>query len=296
MRVNFVTVQSGWILQKISERTGKAMANLGHEVTVGHNPLLGVDVNYYVDIQNCWRGYRTTCDIGFFTHADMNSEHWLKELFNVTKAWGLDGIVTQNRRYQEMLHKIGIPKEKTLNSIPAEPTMYFPLKKIVLGIVGRGGYPGQGQQFMEDLLKAYPFTHFKLKILGSNWPNLERIAKEQGIDFEHIQNEDYSKYPDFYHSLDYLLIPNLWTAGPVAIQEALSCGIPIIGADVGFVNYEFPADYTFPPGDLEELIRILEEIQEPRLRRRKTVEGLSWEKHASELLTFFGEIRDTINR
>jgi len=74
------------------------------------------------------------------------------------------------------------------------------------------------------------------------------------------------------------------------MQEALSCGIPVIGADVGFVNYEFSADYTFEAGNKVELNNILKIIESPIITRRAQVESMSWEKYAEDIITFITRI------
>ena len=77
----------------------------------------------------------------------------------------------------------------------------------------------------------------------------------------------------------------------MSMQEALASGIPIIGANVGFVNYELHADYVFEPGNKEQLFHILKSIELPRLIRRNQVEGLSWEKYTRDLVKFIKELQ-----
>ena len=70
MHINVCTVDSGWILQKIGERIVNNYN--GNEanftITKGCPPMPNAlaDVNYYVDIQSCFFGRKTKCDIGFF--------------------------------------------------------------------------------------------------------------------------------------------------------------------------------------------------------------------------------------
>ena len=75
MNINIVTVRSGWILQKIAERTAQVCNNKipGHSMTVSHSPDINADANYYADLQNCYHGEKTNCDVAYFTHADLNS-------------------------------------------------------------------------------------------------------------------------------------------------------------------------------------------------------------------------------
>ena len=81
MHIHVVTVSSGWILQKIAERLRDNNTDPNVKITVGHSVDQNADVNYYCDLQNCYHGQKTKFDVAYFTHADMNSEEWLKNLF-----------------------------------------------------------------------------------------------------------------------------------------------------------------------------------------------------------------------
>lgn len=289
--VNIVIPKSGWILSKIGERAAQNCKIPRVVMKTSFTADPHADVNYYCDIQNTYFGEKTNLDIGYITHADMNSSKWLKDLFKERKVFqNMDGIISMNERYTIMCKDIGYPKDRINTITPGQTFDTFPLRKIAIGIVSRGGYPGYGQNFMEDLFTNYDLRGFKFRFLGNGWNALVPIAKEKGIEIELLPDTDYSIYPTFYQEIDYLLIPGLWTAGPMSIQEALSTGTPVIGADVGFVNYEFQPDFTFPPGNTRQLYTILQKIRRPMLERRKQTEHMTWEKYASNLVTFFHEI------
>ena len=295
MNINIVTVSSGWILQKIAERTAQACNDKipGHTMTVSHGSDINADANYYADLQNCYHGQKTKCDVAYFTHADLNSPQWLMNLLKRTKSFqNLKGIVSMNGRYTDMLKFLGWPADKITTITPGETKNTFPLRKIKIGIVSRGGYPGYGHQFMENMLKSYSFINFKLKILGDGWNSLIPIAHQKIIDLELIGDSDYSVYPQFYQDIDYLLIPGLWTAGPISFQEALSTGTPVISANVGFAGYEFTPDYIFEPNDINGLSNILNKIQIPMLTRRAQVKDMSWEKYAMDVVSFINKMKN----
>lgn len=289
MHINIVTVSSGWILQKIAERTAtnNKLPNVTFSVSHAADPN---SINYYVDLQNCYNRQKTKLDIAYFTHADLNSEQWLINLMKTTGGYALNGITSMNQRYTDMLMRIGYPKEKLITLVPGQTRDTFPLKKIKIGIVSRGGYEGYGQFFMENVLQNYDFNNFELRFLGKGWERLMPIANSKGIKIQLLDDSDYSIYPTFYQNIDYLLIPGLWTAGPMSMQEALSTGIPIIGANVGFVNYEFKADYVFEPNNVLQLIAILNIIQTPLLNRRKQVENMTWENFSLKVVEFIKKI------
>ena len=292
MHINVVTVSSGWILQKISERMIKYNTNENVTLTLSHSPDFSADVNYYADLQNCYFGAKTKFDIAYFTHADENSKQWFINLFYQRNAFSLDGIVSLNKRYTDMIEEIGYPNHKLTTITPGQTYDTFPLKKTTIGIVSKGGYAGYGQFFIEEMLKKYDFKYFNIKILGNGWENLIPIAENKSINLELLSDADYSIYPTFYNSIDYLLIPGLWTAGPMSMQEALSSGVPVIGANVGFVNYEFNADYVFEPNDVNGLSKILDEITKPKLKRRAQVENMTWEKYSKDIINFITKLKN----
>jgi len=291
MHINIVTVKSGWILQKIGERIATGNTDKDHTFTVKHEPDLSADVNFYVDLDNCYFGNKTKFDIGFLTHSDKDSEDYLKHIFTSKNVYDMDGITGMNQRYIDMAIRIGYPKNKTKLMIPIDAENTFSLKKTTLGIVSRGGYVGYGDLFLVELFSSYDLSGFKIKILGSGWQNVVDIGLELGIDIEYFPSEDYTFYEGFYHSLDYLLIPTLCTAGPMSFPEALSCGLPIISSEVGYVNYEFQADYVYPPGNTQKLFKILQKIRLPIEERRNQIKGFNWENYREELVEFIKELQ-----
>ena len=164
-----------------------------------------------------------------------------------------------------------------------------------MGIVSRGGYEGYGQFFMENFLKEYELSNYKFYFLGNGWEEgIRPIAEAKNISCCFMPDDDYGIYPQFYSGIDFLLIPGLWTAGPMSMQEALSTGIPVIASDVGFVNYEFKADYVYPPNDIGALHKIFRDIESPMLQRRTQVEHMSWKNYTNQLITFCERIQNDI--
>jgi len=292
MKINIVTVSSGWILQKISERIRDGNKRKDVIITVSTVADPEADVNYYADLQNCYFGQKTKCDIAYFTHAHENSKDWALDLFKSRNAFSLNGIVSMNKRYTDMLLSIGVENKRITTIVPGETKDLFPLKKTKIGIVSRGGHEGYGQFFMEKLFSIYDLKHFEFNFLGNGWDNLHSICKNKKIEASFFNDSDYTIYPQFYNYIDYLLIPGLWTAGPMSMQEALSTGTPIIAANVGFVNYEFKADYVFEPNNTEQLYSILLNILKPKVERRQQVSNMSWEDYAEKLITFMESIKN----
>lgn len=276
-KVNVVTVNSGWILQKIAERIVSATPD-NVTFTLSHSPRNDVDVNFYVDIQNCYSGKSKVKDVGFFTHLDHNSkDHLLKN-----KHWlTCDYIIHMNKKYYEIFSEF-YPKEKmsVLKSIEIFPE--FNLKKLKIGIVQRGGFEGKGHNFMIRMAEHDYMKNFEFVFCGNNWDEVINLFRSKNIQCT-TADENYENYSKIYDSIDYLLIPSLWEGGPMSVPEALAKGVPIISSDVGWVP-EFDIEYLFKPNDEIGLLEILKKIREPLLKRRKKIEGYSMKKYTKDLI------------
>lgn len=288
MYINIVTVRSGWILQKIAERISIYNPIKDVNITVTHVPKNDI-INYYVDFENCYRRYKTKLDIAYFCHAHGmpgDDKKWLINTMNTFGGWGLDGIMSMNKRYTDMLIDIGYPEEKLITLTPGQTYDMFPLRKIKIGVVSRGTRESYGKDFVPEFFSKYDCSNFEFKFLGNDWEHIIPVAEAHKVSLEVKGDADYSIYPDFYQNIDYLLIPALWTAGPISFQEALSTGTPVISANVGFSGYEFEADYVFQAGNVESLSKILDIIQGPLLKRRSQVESMTWETFIVDLISF----------
>jgi glycosyltransferase involved in cell wall biosynthesis len=286
MKVNIMTVRSGWILHKNAERMIEANKKLdtGIDMTLSYEPRDDIDINYYVSLDNLfWRKTKAK-DVGYFTHLDNNSPECFRPIF-----LEMDFIVHQCKKYYDMFIELGYPKEKMEVIKPAIKLDMFPLRKIRLGIFQRGGYIGKGILFLKELIEETDLKNFHFVFVGKDWENILFITKEKGVTYEYHTSENYEEYPKLYEKIDYLLIPGLWEGGPMCLLEALAMGIPIIASDVGWVP-EFKVDYMFKAGNKEQLINILKKIEEERLSKRKQVENITWENYVKELIKIFEKV------
>ena len=190
---------------------------------------------------------------------------------------------------------------------PGQPCSSFKLRPLRLGVCQRGGFPGKGDPFLWEALGRMPFTvrqHVHLRVKGSGW------GASCNDYFEAIHpllvsidvDERPSGYHAFYNQIDYLLIPSLWEGGPMALQEALACSVPVIAADVGFVP-DFlrewdsgapivaPGCVIFPAGNREALANAVESRVRDRMDLRQRVESLSWKSYAEKLEAFVETLR-----
>ena len=311
MRIAVVHPDSGWILTRLAQELCKAasdrffLANL----IPGRFHFSGtVDAIYYMDAQNCWGSpmrdmFPGVFHVAMFTHADLDDLATVRP--DIQK---LDGVVHMCQRYYERFLKAGFyPKERMTVIAPGEPCSLFKLRPLRLGVCQRGGFPGKGDPFLFEALARMPVEirrHVGLHIKGSGWgPSLEQFRDRIGPMRVAVDDDERPQsYEDFYEAIDYLLIPSLWEGGPMALQEAMACGVPVIAADVGFVP-DFlrswdsgaaivaPGCRLFPPGNREAMANAIESRVRDRMDLRSRVEGLTWRSYAEKLEAFVETVR-----
>ena len=278
MLINVVTVSSGWILQKMAERVVLHSKDCGHQFILSHNPRTDVDVNFYMDVGNCYKGKTTVLDIGWFTHIHAD------DLSIVNRnCLSMDFMFHQSQRYVDMLSSI-YPVERMKTAQICEADNKFKLKKPILGIFQRGLHVGKGFNFLLDLADNELLKNFKFVFVGSGWDVVVDKMMDNQIECTYKTDEIYNNYPSLYDSIDYLLIPSLWEGGPMNVIEAKAKGIPIISADVGWVGSEFPVEYIYPPNDYLKLLEILKIIIKPLIERRECALKYSYKLFVDDLI------------
>lgn len=293
LHINIVTVNSGWILQKIAGYISDALRKTGIDVTLALEPRQDCDANFYIDIQNCFQSKTKALDIGLFTHLHADDvknikSHWLR----------LDFIMHMCQRYYRAFSQV-YPAERMTVLYPGEILDRFTNKrKVKIGIVQRGEYEGKGFFFMLNLFDEpnsllREWLHFIF--VGKGWDDVVKRYRSLGIEVTHLKNESYQAYYDYYQQIDYLLIPSLWEGGPMSLIEAYSQSIPIIAADVGWVPDHFVDEpwMMFSPGDKRALLDILERICSQSATRRAVAEKFSYANYASKVVSIIRNLKET---
>ena len=156
-------------------------------------------------------------------------------------------------------------------------------RRLKAGHILKIGFVGELQKFkgVDVLLNAIEHTSLRHLIeivgIGPETGFLQSLAKEKNIEAKFwgaVRNE---KMPDFYDSLDVLVLPSTGDTqiiekfGRVLI-EAASRGCAVVGSDVGGISMAIgPDGLTFPDLDFLELAKIINELSNPKtlLRRQK---------------------------
>lgn len=145
------------------------------------------------------------------------------------KTWGLPSSV----RSQVVYNGVNIDRIREIpSSSSAKPSGYSIL------------FPGGGKWYkggdiavntLTNIRGDIPSVHLYLALEVSEHHSLRDLVSDLGVDsnITFCGFLDWEKYISLLKSMDLLLMPSRREAFPLAIIEAMACGIPVIATDVG---------------------------------------------------------------
>jgi len=191
-------------------------------------------------------------------------------------------IAISNSIKEEMIHFLGLPASKIVvayNGInPSEyKTGTGENTKPILLYVGRL-VPQKGIEFLIESIKIIKkrTDNFILSIAGSGI--LENKIKQIIQDYDLTQNVkligfiDKPALIDVYSNADVLVVPSLYEPFGLVNIEAMACGIPVVGSNVGGIPEIIDDGKTgllVQPGNPEELATAITRLLENKELRKK---------------------------
>lgn len=114
-------------------------------------------------------------------------------------------------------------------------------------------------------------TYFLMVGDGRDRANLEERARKIGAEknFIFTGKMDSSEVLEAYNSMDVVLLPSKHEGNPLTILEAMSCGKPVVGTNVGGIKetIEEGGGYLFEKGDIVHLNKIISYLKNnPEIR------------------------------
>lgn len=247
--VHIALSDSGWILEKLAEKLARALPYVHYDVDVDST----ADIQYYMTY-GVWRSRVSPKEAAYFAHLEKDAK--TQEVFYHV-ARNVDYSICHSKPYENILRDAGIDQVRTIS--PGVDLLHFQ-PRVKIGVVGRTYHTGRkGEGIVEQVMNIPGIDWF---FTGDGWPL-------PGLNLRDDQ------MPDFYNSMDYILVPSLYEGGPMSVIEALACGCEVIAPPVGWVP-EFP-HIEYKTGDVEDLRRVLTEVVSLRNQLRSTVIDRGWD-------------------
>lgn len=254
LSVHIKLSDKGWILEQCAQELAARL----EYVTYDLKPDPSATIQYYMTYGS--RENRVSkLEASFVTHLEEQAD--ARELF-YRIARSVDLNICMSERYRSLLTTSGITNSTVIK--PGVDLAEF-APNIRIGVVGRTYHTGRkGEHVVADVLDVPGIEWF---FTGSGWP-LPALDLAPG------------EMPEFYRSMDYVLIPSLYEGGPMSAIEALACGTPIIAPDVGWIP-DYP-HIPFSVGDSGDLRRVLSQLIAEKAMLRKHVVGQTWDRFAEQ--------------
>lgn len=263
--VNIVALKDGWILEEIAKNLSQKL----DFVEWTEKPTGRARITYYINYAQARDKRLTDFECSLFTHLEERVEPLIQKWWDVASE--TDVAVCMSELYAKML------KKRRVNTIVIPPGVdieTYTLKPIRIGIVGRA--KGTGRKGEELLRAVMDIDGIEWLFTGSSdWPGKASYLPA-------------NKMPEFYRSLDYVLIPSFYEGGPMCAIEALSTGVPIIAPPVGWVP-ELP-HIPFKLGNAHSLRKVLQHIVDERTKLRQSVLNRTWDNFSLQHSLLFNEL------
>ncbi|WPJ96816.1 glycosyltransferase family 4 protein [Coraliomargarita algicola] len=211
-------------------------------------------------------------------HAEMGAKLGLFRDFTCRGLYAVpDGFITISKTLGDMLLRYGARGRIQIveNGIPLEPLTDLPTKAsaraqfslaqgaFIWGQIGRIEFKQKGQDCALDLFlrrhQEHPDEH--LVFLGSG-PD-EEALQARAAEHANVHCLPWTNEPTaLYAALDALLMPSRYEGVPLAMLEALACGLPVAATDRDGMCDWLPVAWRFPFRDIEGGLRAMEAIRQ----------------------------------
>lgn len=169
-------------------------------------------------------------------------------------------------------------------------------KDVVIGTAGRL-VDLKGQEFLLRAAGLLTPQHPELRVAvagkGPAQGRLERLARELGISDRVVFAGETADMPSFLRGLDLFVLPSIQEGFGLSLVEAMSCGLPVVGARVGGVPeivVHGESGLVVEPADPGALAAALEQyLADPALARRM---GAAARQRVIERFTIERMVRD----
>lgn len=253
-KVHIVLTDHGWIIEEMGRHL---VAQLPY-VTMGAAADPAALIQYYMTY-SARRERISPVEIALFTHReeDANAARAFDEA-----AKGVDHAVSMSRSTDRLIERLGVT-ERSCISPGVDIEGFRP--KLKIAVVGRTYHTGRKGEALVRAVMDIPDIEWHFT--GEGWPGP-------------ALNVPAADLPAFYRAMDYVLVPATNEGGPMCVLEALACGTPVIGSDVGWTA-EYP-HIPFERGNPTSLRNVLLQLRDKRFELHQSVANTTWQRWVSE--------------
>ena len=143
--------------------------------------------------------------------------------------------------------------------------------KIVLGTAAALNVKYKGQRFIIQALaelKKQGITNFEYQVIGGgDSSSLVKIAEKYGVSdqFKVIGRLNHDKVFDWLESIDVYVQPSLTEGLPRAMIEAMSCGLPCMGTNIGGIPELIDKSMLFSKKNVKQIAELLKNINKEKM-------------------------------
>jgi hypothetical protein len=267
-----------WILGKFARRLHENLRLQGVDADIANTPDPTADINHHI-IYSYYDGTKSspdTVDTVMITHIDNDQKLDMvrQQLANA------DMGICMSRETLEQIVRQGVPRHKLCYVSPAHDEKIRPRRKLI-GITSKVQPTGcKREQMLDELANHISGDDFQFFIMGSGWSPIVESMRKRGIEVEYHEHFDEKIYLSRIPLLDYYLYLGQ-DEGSMGFIDALQAGIPTIVTPQGF-HLDAVQGITHPFNELDELLRIFDEIAEQKNRLYRAVETWTWPRYAQK--------------
>jgi glycosyltransferase involved in cell wall biosynthesis len=220
MKTIDIIVDGGWILRRMAEEVEKWVSEARIPIVAYRSDMLAKyqdgDALYYMNY--CWYDEAIEKPAAvYFTHFRGNHAQFDKVWMKAATLSDLQICISE--KTADIVRSQG---GKNVHVIWPGVDRNLRRTKPVFGVCGAVKDDRKGAWLVEKMVAQ----GYSVRAWGTGWP-----CK--------IVSDDLAHLPEFYSSIDYLVVTSNLEGGPMPVIEAIAMGVPVIAPDVGWC-WEFP--------------------------------------------------------
>ena len=189
-----------------------------------------------------------------------------------------DGLIAYSQRGADEYAALGFPREKTFvahNSVSAPPTSLFPSRRSTFNLQPSILFVGrlQARKRIDMLIRACSLLETKPRLVivgdGPERNTLEALARKLYPSAEFIGARHGDELAPYFAEADLFVLPG---TGGLAVQEAMSYGLPVIVAQGDGTQDDLvrPGNgWQIPPDDFDALLAAMKDALSDAARLRR---------------------------